>query len=213
MPEGLPRQADNLTGKRYGKLVVLAFSHSHQGCYWHCECDCGNHGVYYAASLKRGTTRSCGCLAADLAAEKARKTGYASLWKRAAYNYRNGASQRGIVFDLTDEETISLMKQDCHYCKSPPSNITHGGRNKNHWIIHSGIDRVMNDIGYVSGNVVPCCKVCNYAKRDMTEREFLVWIHQVARHTNEPEFDLSDLTPIDRKRHAVIDDVLELYAD
>jgi hypothetical protein len=44
---------------------------------------------------------------------------------------------------------------------------------------YSGIDRLDNNIGYVSGNCVPCCSVCNYAKRDMTVDQFKNWIKRI----------------------------------
>ena len=49
-------------GKRYGKLVVIeqAESSGHHKR-WLCKCDCGEQSVAWQISLRRGTTRSCGC--------------------------------------------------------------------------------------------------------------------------------------------------------
>ena len=60
----MPRFID-LTGHRYGKLVVIqqgasAFDGSIQ---WECECDCGGTKTIRANSLRsRKGTKSCGCL-------------------------------------------------------------------------------------------------------------------------------------------------------
>jgi hypothetical protein len=35
-------------------------------------------------------------------------------------------------------------------------------------------------MGYVPGNVVPCCHICNLAKKDMSYEEFISWIDDVA---------------------------------
>lgn len=52
----------NLTGRRFGKLVVLGCEGSdRQGRKWLCQCDCGNQKVVYGKNLKRGV-KSCGCL-------------------------------------------------------------------------------------------------------------------------------------------------------
>ena len=53
----------NLTGKRFGKLVVLSRStkRSHGSIYWNCHCDCGREKIINGANLRRGITRSCGC--------------------------------------------------------------------------------------------------------------------------------------------------------
>ncbi len=51
----------NLTGKRFGKLLVLEYDHSNKGVYWLCSCDCGNTTVVSTKNLNYGSTRSCGC--------------------------------------------------------------------------------------------------------------------------------------------------------
>lgn len=51
----------DLTGKRFGKLVVLEYVDSDfRGRRWRCKCDCGNEKIVVAKELKRGI-RSCGC--------------------------------------------------------------------------------------------------------------------------------------------------------
>ena len=53
----------DLTGKKFGRLLVLGLSHSHDGnLYWSCRCECGKQSVVAALSLKSGRTKSCGCL-------------------------------------------------------------------------------------------------------------------------------------------------------
>lgn len=50
-------------GKRYGKLVVLAFEgrdkYSHRIV--SCQCDCGSVGVFLLYNLEGGRSQSCGC--------------------------------------------------------------------------------------------------------------------------------------------------------
>lgn len=56
----------DLTGKRFGRLVVTGFGgiRSH-GTLWHTKCDCGIcHDVLYGA-LVSGQTKSCGCYAKE----------------------------------------------------------------------------------------------------------------------------------------------------
>lgn len=59
----------DLTGKRFGRLVVLQREESsslrQDGQYrpaWICRCDCGNTAVVLGHNLRGGVTRSCGCL-------------------------------------------------------------------------------------------------------------------------------------------------------
>jgi len=37
---------------------------------------------------------------------------------------------------------------------------------------YNGLDRIDNAKGYILDNVVPCCKHCNYAKRNMSTEKF-----------------------------------------
>lgn len=58
----------HLVGKRFSRLLVL----SHSGSYSRCQCDCGEVKLVRTDKLKAGTTRSCGCLAREMA-DAARK--------------------------------------------------------------------------------------------------------------------------------------------
>ena len=57
----------NLTGKRFGKLVVIKTAgKTKNGAYlWQCKCDCGNEIIANVGNLKNGHTKSCGCLRVD----------------------------------------------------------------------------------------------------------------------------------------------------
>lgn len=56
----------DLTGKRFGKLVVQYEipERKNSRIYWHCKCDCGNECDVMGTSLTRtkNPTQSCGCL-------------------------------------------------------------------------------------------------------------------------------------------------------
>lgn len=56
-------EKDNLLGKRFSSLTVIAEAPSKNGrTYWLCRCDCGREKIILASSLKRGLTRTCGCV-------------------------------------------------------------------------------------------------------------------------------------------------------
>lgn len=66
----------NLTGQRFGKLVVLeraANSASDNKVQWLCKCDCGNKTIVRARCLTRKHTRSCGCFQKEQVAQKVRE--------------------------------------------------------------------------------------------------------------------------------------------
>ncbi len=64
----------DITGKQFGKLKVLSFSHYHKGKYeyWNCECECGTKKVIYRYNLKAGLTTSCGCTRAEVSKQCAK---------------------------------------------------------------------------------------------------------------------------------------------
>jgi len=58
--------AIDITGERFGKLVVIGKSDKKTGKrnkpLWECKCDCGNTAYVTSSSLRRGMTKSCGCI-------------------------------------------------------------------------------------------------------------------------------------------------------
>lgn len=56
-------RADDLTGQRFGKLIVVSRhgTDKHGNATWLCKCDCGNETIAQAEDLKRGLTKSCKC--------------------------------------------------------------------------------------------------------------------------------------------------------
>ena len=52
----------NITGQRFGKLVVVKdVGRKNGGVLWECLCDCGNYTNVLSAHLNIGSVRSCGC--------------------------------------------------------------------------------------------------------------------------------------------------------
>ena len=60
----MPKRREDLTGKRFGRLVVLGFHGHNKGgqAIWVCKCDCGNISNVRGGDLRTGRVLSCGCL-------------------------------------------------------------------------------------------------------------------------------------------------------
>ena len=58
---------NDLTGKVFGRLTVIEFSHngSNWSVYWKCRCSCGAYIVVRNNNLLSGNTKSCGCQKLD----------------------------------------------------------------------------------------------------------------------------------------------------
>lgn len=169
-----------LTGRTFGKLTALCQNGRCKtgGFMWLCECDCGNTVRVRTGSLMNGHTRSCGCLPKGSQKLPVGEAAFNSLFTR----YKRSAKKRDIEWYLTKEQMKSITKQRCFYCDANPSSEI-DGKGLNGKYIYNGIDRLNNDIGYIYGNVVACCKYCNFAKRDRSLKDFMLWIRSVHDHS------------------------------
>lgn len=89
--------------------------------------------------------------------------------KRRYTIYERSAKIKHIVFSLSFDDFLSLWGKPCIYCGSPIETI--------------GIDRVENTIGYELPNIVTCCKICNYMKRELSKKDFLLQCHKIVSRT------------------------------
>lgn len=86
----------DLTGRKFGRLRVIARKHKTPlGHYfWECECDCGAIVVKRGASLQSGNTLSCGCLRKEKTGAKNRSheqsgTLVYRVWRSMKYRCSN----------------------------------------------------------------------------------------------------------------------------
>lgn len=177
------------TGKIYGRWTVLSFGHYHyepSGTkipYWQCQCECGTIREVNGANLTKGKSISCGCYNREIVSsrESPVKRPYGEASRHQLFlAYKQGAKKRNLDFQIDENFFADITSRNCYYCGSPPSNENKiAGLNGNY--IFNGIDRVNNDIGYLKGNCVPACKICNYAKHSLGKDDFLLWIKQLVK--------------------------------
>jgi len=62
--EKLKQNFIDLTDQKFGKLVVIKYigQDNYRNSLWLCLCECGKEKIISGYNLKRGQTRSCGCL-------------------------------------------------------------------------------------------------------------------------------------------------------
>ena len=64
----------DLTGKVFGRLTVVSRTNSiDTPPTWKCKCSCGNEKIILGYSLRRGDTKSCGCLELELKSKRSLK--------------------------------------------------------------------------------------------------------------------------------------------
>jgi hypothetical protein len=84
-------RAIDLTGQRFGRLIALHRVENvkpARAC-WRCQCVCGTEIETLSWSLRSGETKSCGCLAREIARLTQRNA--------AAANIRHGHTRGGII--------------------------------------------------------------------------------------------------------------------
>jgi len=71
-------QIIDLVGRKFERWTVVSFSHQAGNVvYWTCRCDCGAERAVFGGDLKRGGSKSCGCLTKELAAKRMKSHGMA----------------------------------------------------------------------------------------------------------------------------------------
>lgn len=174
-------KARNLEGERFGRLVpTRRVSNRGDKTRWLCACDCGGIVIVHTQSLVTGNTKSCGCLQKENRHTNARVLPCGEASFNTVYGkYKDSARKRALEFDLSRDIFRAIVTEPCYYCGEPPVNVEDCGGRTNGAFVYSGIDRMYPSQGYIIGNVVPCCKTCNFAKRKMSYDEFLSWVDRV----------------------------------
>lgn len=196
-----------MLNKCFGRLTVIAEGVKiTQHNYWLCQCSCGNISNVRASYLRSGKTSSCGCLKAEILRKNSshlnpKKASFQELWR----DYTSGAKRNNRIFDLPATFCHLLFQQNCFYCGVEPSKqkslyiLADGSpsaysqqiRHKTEeWktrvaeslYSYNGIDRIDNEIGYVLGNCITSCLICNRAKGTKTFEEYTSWLCLVAQN-------------------------------
>lgn len=67
----------DMTGKKYGRLTVICpVKKSHKAVVWKCVCECGKEKDIHGPSLRKGLSKSCGCLSAELSSARSSRPDY-----------------------------------------------------------------------------------------------------------------------------------------
>lgn len=187
---------ENLIDQKFNRLTVIDKNPEiDTRNKWLCKCDCGNKIFANAYKLKTNHTKSCGCLNIDSRKNKdkiekliANNRKY-SFEESSARNMWDSRYKDGISF----EDFYRLSKMNCFYCDKLPSNCFNSAKidkkasqeakDKSNFI-YNGLDRVNNNLDHNINNIVPCCKWCNFAKRNSNINDFENWIINIYNNLN-----------------------------
>lgn len=91
-------------------------------------------------------------------------------WRSA----RNRAAKKGLMFSITEQDILALWWQQdglCYYTRQPMKH-KRDDSSRGPSTQSVSLDRLDNNMGYVSGNVVLCLASVNTMKNTMTLQEF-----------------------------------------
>lgn len=159
----------DITGQRFGRLVVLAYADKdkNRNARFLCLCDCGKMKIINGASLRKGLTQSCGCLQKEKAktifTTHGQTIGYRrsrlhSIWHGMKNRCLNPNTNR---FKIYGGRGIRICKEWLNSFEEFYKWAINNGYDKN-----LTIDRINNNKGYEPSN----CRWVTYSEQRRNQR-------------------------------------------
>lgn len=173
---------EDLTGVKFGRLLVIKRSNIPGEKIWQCLCDCGK--TYYARTyhLSSGRIVSCGCYL-----KEKQWTGCGSIsgcyWSRII----SAANQRNLEFTITIEYAWELFLKQQGICALSGVEIEFAKTTLNYQmgLGTASLDRIDSSKGYIEGNVQWVHKQINISKLNLTDKEFIEMCSLVHNYQSE----------------------------
>lgn len=173
-------------GHRHGKLTIVEKVYvpgptGRKRILYRCKCDCGGETIQRGRCVGRYSrgTISCGCAIKDGADKRSKYLPKEAAARQVWSEYYSD----GCSFELFSE----LSQRDCFYCGSPPSNTSNVQRKESHryadgFFQYNGLDRLDSSKDHNKNNIVTCCCMCNWMKRNHSVKTFLDHIEKIYHH-------------------------------
>lgn len=185
---------ENFIGKTFNRLTVIDSYLSNNRRYCTCKCSCNEILNVAASHLKSGHTKSCGCLITETNSNKSYQLSGAIKKYSPKIASAKRIWQKRYSDGLSFENFLTESQKNCYYCNSEPSNSFNVGledkkssqyKKDNGEFKYNGLDRIDNNKNHSIDNIVPCCKWCNYAKRERSFTDFVKWSEKLYKHLSK----------------------------
>ncbi len=162
------RKLVNLSGRKYGRILVIAKSHSdsYNRSYWWCECACGEYITVRGTHLNSGGIKSCGCLMREMV--KGSNNGNYKHGKRYERIYTTYVHMMGRTTNINDFNFKHYGGRGIKVCNKWKNDFMSFYK----WAMLNGykddltIDRIDNNKGYFPVNCQWITHSENVAKRN-----------------------------------------------
>ncbi len=145
----------DLVGKRFGRLTVGRYygvritRGGQRKTRWLCKCDCGKSLAIDTQGLTSGRTKSCGCLARELATQRFRTHGMSRTKEWRAWLHAKGR-----CYDRNDSRYRIYGARGVKMCKEWRNDFAQFLRDMGRSPLGMTLERVDNSKGYEPKNCV-----------------------------------------------------------
>jgi hypothetical protein len=173
----------DLTGQRFGKLVVIERSENKKSwTMWKCKCDCGNEKITYATHLTNGNIISCGCMMVSNGKKHVQWKGYGEISGKRWGAIKKGSEKgnrrlRQLDFSITIEFIWDLFIKQNRRCALTGRILTFEPNT-------ASLDRIDNTQGYTENNVQWVHKDINKMKNIFSNEYFIQTGIEIAKKYN-----------------------------
>ena len=189
----------DLTGKRFGRLVVMCplSIKGSDGAMWECKCDCGNTVKVSGHSLEVGWIKSCGCLKQERSDNKVTGTRLYKIWASMRDRCNNANNH---AYKHYGGRGITICKEWDSYKEFET------------WALNSGYEETLT-IDRIDVNGIYCPQNCRWATRleqARNKRNTLFYLYKGEEITLTALSKIINI-PYDTLRHRFKDGTLDRW--
>lgn len=189
----------DLVGKRFHQLLIthdLGYKKVHM---IRCKCDCSNIIDAIYDNVKRGHTKSCGCLRDRLLGESYKDI-TTTYWSRVKYC----AERRNIDFNISMSDAWHILEKQNFKCvfTGKPLIVTNRRLNGN-----ASIDRINSNKQYTIENIRWIDKEVNLMKSNFDDQRFLYWCNLTSKYNIQLSSEFISKVIIKNSRFKGIGDI------